>query len=122
MVKYCDRELRIGEIADYDGAHNGLQVENAGKVRRIAAAVDASLATVRKAALGGADLLVAHHGLFWNAKHPWTGPNRRLIGALVGDDASLLDQDTRLLELVGRLFVKIGPVAHRGRRFIRAKD
>ena len=89
MVKYCDRELRIGEISDYDGAHNGLQVENAGKVRRIAATVDASLATVRKAALGGADLLVAHHGLFWNAKHPWTGPNRRLIGALVEHDMAV---------------------------------
>ena len=33
MVKYYDRELRIGEISDFDGAHNGLQVENAGKVR-----------------------------------------------------------------------------------------
>ena len=39
IVKHCDCELQINEIADYDGAHNGLQVENSGKVRRIAAAV-----------------------------------------------------------------------------------
>ena len=37
--------LRTHEINDYDGAVNGLQVENRGQVTRIAATVDASLAT-----------------------------------------------------------------------------
>ena len=49
IVRHCDRTLKIDEIADYDGAVNGLQVENNGQVSRIAAAVDASFATVRKA-------------------------------------------------------------------------
>ena len=48
IVRHCDRTLKIDEITDYDGAVNGLQVENKGKVSHIAAAVDASLATVRK--------------------------------------------------------------------------
>ena len=53
------------EIGDYDGAANGLQVENSGEVTRIAAAVDASLATVKLAIAAKADLLIVHHGLFW---------------------------------------------------------
>ena len=49
IVRYCDRILRTHVIGDYDGAANGLQVDNAGAVTRIAATVDASLATVRLA-------------------------------------------------------------------------
>ena len=41
IVNYCDRILRNSEVQDYDGAANGLQVENRGPVTRIAAAVDA---------------------------------------------------------------------------------
>ncbi len=70
-------------MPDYDGAVNGLQVERQGPVRRIAAAVDASLATVQMAAEAGADLLIVHHGLFWNARHPWTGANYRLLRQLL---------------------------------------
>lgn len=83
IVKYCDRTLRIDAIEDYDGAVNGLQVENNGRVTRIAAAVDASLATVRMAAATKADLLIVHHGLFWSPQQPWTGKKRELIGELV---------------------------------------
>jgi len=89
IVKHCDRTLRIGEIEDYDGAHNGLQVENDGRVSRIAAAVDATLATVRMAAEAKADLLVVHHGLFWNAQHPWTGKKRLLIQTLVQNNLAV---------------------------------
>ncbi len=89
IVKHCNRTLRIGEIEDYDGAHNGLQVENDGRVSRIAAAVDATLATVRMAAEAKADLLVVHHGLFWNAQHPWTGKKRQLIQALVQNNLAV---------------------------------
>jgi len=49
IVQYCDRVLRTNEIGDYAGAANGLQVENRGTVSRIAASVDASLATVKSA-------------------------------------------------------------------------
>ena len=83
IVRHCDRTLKIDEIADYDGAVNGLQVENNGQISRIAAAVDASLATVRKAIEAKADLLVVHHGLFWSPQQPWTGKKRDLIGELV---------------------------------------
>lgn len=83
IVKHCDRILRTAEIGDYDGAVNGLQVENRGDVTRIAATVDASLATVKLAIAARADLLLVHHGLFWNPSHPWTGKRYELIELLV---------------------------------------
>jgi dinuclear metal center YbgI/SA1388 family protein len=83
LVHYCDATLRTAEIKDYDRAVNGLQVENAGQVTRIAAAVDASRSTVKLAIATGADLLIVHHGLFWGASHPWTGPRYDLIRTLV---------------------------------------
>jgi dinuclear metal center YbgI/SA1388 family protein len=83
IVRYCDRELRVDTIQDYEGAHNGLQVENDGRVRRIAAAVDASLATVKLAIEAGADLLLVHHGLFWGPVIPWTGRKRELLQLLL---------------------------------------
>ncbi len=83
VVGFADKLLQISDFVDYPGAVNGLQVENRGGVNRIAAAVDATLATVRLAIAAKAVLLVVHHGLFWNPSHPWTGHQRQLIQALV---------------------------------------
>lgn len=43
IVAHLDSELRLAEIPDYPGALNGLQMQGGGEVRRVAAAVDASL-------------------------------------------------------------------------------
>ncbi len=89
IVRYCDKLLRTGEIQDYDGAVNGLQMENRGTVTRIAAAVDASLATVRLALAAKADLLVVHHGLFWGGSHPWTGKRCELLRLLLENNLAV---------------------------------
>ena len=89
IVKHCDRLLRTKEIGDYDGAANGLQVGNSGTVSRIAAAVDASLATVRLAIAAKADLLIVHHGLFWGPSHPWTGKKYELLRLLMGNNLAV---------------------------------
>ena len=89
VVEECDRTLRTAEVKDYDGAVNGLQVENRGQVSRIAAAVDATHATVRLAIEQGADLLIVHHGLFWTASHPWTGKRYALIRTLVENNLAV---------------------------------
>lgn len=89
IVRHCDTLLRTSEVNDYPGAVNGLQVENRGRVSRIAAAVDASHATVRKVIQAGADLLVVHHGLFWGARHPWTGRNYELLRLLIDNDVAV---------------------------------
>ncbi len=78
LVRHCDTLLRTAEVKDWDRAHNGLQVENNGQVTLIAAAVDASLATVKLALAAKADLLIVHHGLFWSDTVPWTGKRREL--------------------------------------------
>jgi dinuclear metal center YbgI/SA1388 family protein len=72
IVSFLDHELRTAEIPDYPGAVNGLQLENGGGVTRIAAAVDASLPVVEAAVAGGADLLIVHHGMFWQGAQPLT--------------------------------------------------
>jgi dinuclear metal center YbgI/SA1388 family protein len=73
IVRFLDAELRIAEIPDYSGAVNGLQLQNDGTVTRVASAVDASLPVIRKAIAAGADLLVVHHGMFWQGAQPLTG-------------------------------------------------
>jgi dinuclear metal center YbgI/SA1388 family protein len=89
IVKHCDRILHTKEIGDYDGAANGLQVENGGTVSRITAAVDASLATIRLAIAAQADLLIVHHGLFWGPTHPWTGKKYELLRLLMENNLAV---------------------------------
>lgn len=89
IAAYCDKILGIAEIKDFDGAVNGLQVENRGNVTRIAAAVDASLATVKLAIAAKADLLIVHHGLFWNTRQPWTGTNHELFRLLIENNLAI---------------------------------
>jgi dinuclear metal center YbgI/SA1388 family protein len=83
IVGYCDRLLRTAGVQDFERAANGLQVENDGTVGRVAAAVDASLSTVRLAVAAKADLLLVHHGLFWGSAHPWTGKRYELLRCLL---------------------------------------
>jgi dinuclear metal center YbgI/SA1388 family protein len=89
IVGHCDHILRTAAIGDYDGAVNGLQVENAGTVTRIAATVDASLATVKLAIAAKADLLIVHHGLFWSKTHPWTGKRFELLKLLLENNLAV---------------------------------
>ena len=89
IVRYCDRVLRTGNTGDYEGAVNGLQMENRGTVSRIAAAVDASRATVKLAVDAKADLLIAHHGLFWGPTHPWTGKRYELMRLLLENNLAV---------------------------------
>ncbi|MEO8429811.1 MAG: Nif3-like dinuclear metal center hexameric protein [Verrucomicrobiota bacterium] len=89
IVRYSDDLLRTAEFQDWDGAANGLQVDNDGTVTRIAAAVDASLATVKLAIAAKADLMIVHHGLFWGITHPWTGKRYELLRQLVGNNLAV---------------------------------
>ncbi|HVY72375.1 MAG TPA: Nif3-like dinuclear metal center hexameric protein [Verrucomicrobiae bacterium] len=89
IVRHCDRLLSTAEFTDWEGAVNGLQVENHGRVSRVAATVDASLATIRLAVAAKADLLVVHHGLFWNKTHPWTGKRYELLRELLGHNMAV---------------------------------
>jgi dinuclear metal center YbgI/SA1388 family protein len=116
LVSHCDKILRTAATGDYDGAANGLQAENtSGHVTKIAATVDASLATVKLAIAAKADLLIVHHGLFWNKTHPWTGKKFELLKLLLENNLAVysshlpLDAHPRLgnnAQLAGALGLK----------------
>ena len=86
IVNFCDRRTRRAEVADFGGAHNGLQVENNGEVGRIGAAVDAGQRPFEAAIAAGIDFLICHHGLFWTPPTPLTGfAYRKVKTALDGN-------------------------------------
>lgn len=89
LVAYLDDYLRVGEVPDYPGALNGLQVENSGSVTRVAVAVDAAQATIDLAVESGADLLIVHHGLFWDGNQPVVGRRYRRLRSLVEADVAV---------------------------------
>ena len=83
LVAYLDEYLSVDEVADFPNALNGLQVEAPGPVGRVAAAVDATAASIEAAIEAEADLLLVHHGLFWNGNQPVTGRLYRRLSALL---------------------------------------
>jgi dinuclear metal center YbgI/SA1388 family protein len=86
IVQYLDRLLDHAHVGDYPGAHNGLQVENSGRVARVCAAVDACQPVMAEAARVPGTLLLVHHGLLWGGPQPFTGALRRkLQTAFTGD-------------------------------------
>jgi len=89
LVDWLDRELDQASIEDYPNALNGLQLENAGGVTRIAVAVDAAEAVIERAVEAGADLLIVHHGLFWSGNRPVTGASYRKLKAAMDANLSI---------------------------------
>lgn len=87
---YLDDYLRVAEVPDYPGALNGLQVDRGrDEVTRLAVAVDAAQATIEEAARHGADLLLVHHGLFWDGNQAITGRRYRRLRALLDADVAV---------------------------------
>ena len=89
LVHALDTELRTFDTPDYGGAGNGLQVANRGTVSKVAVAVDASRAAITEAAISGANLLIVHHGLFWNGAQPLTGVAYEKYRTLFGADIAV---------------------------------
>jgi dinuclear metal center YbgI/SA1388 family protein len=89
IVEYANEYLRVGEIGDWDNALNGLQIENSGRVTRIAAAVDISTRVLKQAAKKDIDLLIVHHGLFWPGLQPVTNALRRQLKIAFEKDIAL---------------------------------
>jgi putative NIF3 family GTP cyclohydrolase 1 type 2 len=75
LVHWLDNYLDIGSFQD--PSLNGLQVEGAVEVVKVAVAVDSSLSTFEQAAELGADMLIVHHGLFWGEALAVTGTHKR---------------------------------------------
>jgi dinuclear metal center YbgI/SA1388 family protein len=65
IIAFCDELLEIERFDDY--GPNGLQVPGATEVSKLASGVSANLALIEAAIEAGAQLALAHHGLFWDA-------------------------------------------------------
>jgi len=81
------------DIRRFDGADvsmNGLQVGDLNaEVRKVAFAVDASLATIREAIDWKADVLFVHHGLFWGRPIAITGRHFDRVGTMIRNNLAL---------------------------------
>jgi dinuclear metal center YbgI/SA1388 family protein len=88
IVRFLDKELRIADFTD--PSHNGLQVENSGKVTRVCCGVDASMEFFEETARRGADLVVCHHGLSWgDSLKRITDLNYKRLSFLIRHDMAL---------------------------------
>lgn len=87
LVAHLDTYLEVDCWTDK--SLNGLQVEGADQISRVALATDTALATIAMAIEAGAQMLIAHHGLFWGRVEPVTGPMRARLAALLDAGLSL---------------------------------
>lgn len=89
LAAYLDGYLDLPNVPDFGGAVNGLQVGSSGRATRIAAAVDATQGTIEAAIEWGADVLLVHHGLFWDGEQRVTGRRYRRLKALLDADLAV---------------------------------
>ncbi len=68
IIDFLDKHLKNSEFED--NSWNGLQVEGKEEVNKIAFCVTAGLEVFKKAKDEGADMIVAHHGIFWKQANP----------------------------------------------------
>jgi dinuclear metal center YbgI/SA1388 family protein len=89
MVAELDRLLDPDSFADH--GPNGLQVEGAAQVTHVATGVSASLELFERAIDVGAQMILTHHGLFWDGDDPRVvGALRDRLGLLLGAEVSLV--------------------------------
>lgn len=88
IVSHLDAVLDVASFDDY--GPNGLQVPGAGEVELVATGVSAHRELFARAAGEGAQLVICHHGLFWNSQP------RVVTPALKARLAALFDADLSL--------------------------
>jgi dinuclear metal center YbgI/SA1388 family protein len=88
IIGFCDRLLEIESFDDY--CPNGLQVPGGTEASKVATAVSANLETIERAISAGAQLILCHHGLFWDSQdRTLTAPMAARLRALLGAEVSL---------------------------------
>ena len=83
VLQFIEDTFGVSEFPDYAHALNGLQLQGPEEINHLAVAVDASEVTIRGALKEGAQLLLVHHGLFWDGIGPISGPRFRKVAALI---------------------------------------
>lgn len=89
LVAYLDDYLSVARYRDY--CPNGLQVEGAESVAKIATGVTACQGLLDAAVDWGADAVLVHHGYFWRGEpQPVAGMMRRRLQTLLQNNLNLL--------------------------------
>jgi len=89
LCEYLDQLLDSQSFNDY--SENGIQVEGAQAIGKIATAVSASLATIKAAVALGVDALIVHHGMFWKGdSYRVSGTKKEKLDWLFNHDISLI--------------------------------
>ncbi|MGA8163923.1 MAG: Nif3-like dinuclear metal center hexameric protein [Waddliaceae bacterium] len=89
LCAYLDQLLDAQSFSDY--STNGIHVEGAQNIGKIAAAVSASLETIQAAVDEGVDALIVHHGMFWKGdSYAISGTKREKLRLLLTHEISLI--------------------------------
>jgi dinuclear metal center YbgI/SA1388 family protein len=88
ILAFARELLDLDAFDDYGPM--GLQVVGSDEIAKVAAAVSSSLEAFQRAGEAGAQMLIVHHGLLWNADpRVIDRPMRRRLEALFAADISL---------------------------------
>ncbi len=89
ILAFADELLDVGSFPDYGPV--GLQVAGAPEVTKIVCGVSASRELFERAAAAGAEMVLVHHGLFWERE-------TRVVGAVMRERLrALFDADLTLV-------------------------
>jgi dinuclear metal center YbgI/SA1388 family protein len=122
LAAYLDDLLEIESWAAVDKSLNGLQVEGAERVEKVALAVDGCRETFELCAAMKREMLIVHHGLFWGHPLAITGSHHRRVKTLIEAGVSLyaahlpldfhpqLGHNARIAHLLG--LTDKGPLIH----------
>ena len=91
ITDFCDELLDASRFDAVEYGPNGLQVPGSSEVSRIATCVSANLEALEQATSAGADLVLAHHGIFWKSQ------SRSLSEQTAARVKCLLDSGSSLL-------------------------
>jgi dinuclear metal center YbgI/SA1388 family protein len=88
IITFLDSYLETDKFND--SSFNGLQFEGATKIKKIAFAVDSGIEVFKKAVNENAQLLIVHHGMFWDGADPRIiNAKKKRIDVLLKNNLSL---------------------------------
>ncbi|MFQ6112856.1 MAG: Nif3-like dinuclear metal center hexameric protein [bacterium] len=87
LIAYLNQYLKISEIPDI--SKNGLQVQGTVEIEKVAVSVDACMETFQATAEEGAQMLLVHHGIFWNEIEVLTGYHYKRVKFLMDNHINL---------------------------------
>ncbi len=88
LLSHLNDYLQVSLFSDY--CPNGIQVEGKQRISKVATAVSASVKIIEEACRRDVDLLIVHHGMFWDKDpYPVLGPKKRKLELLLKHGISL---------------------------------